>query len=117
MKKYETFSQWSADQWPKQKKMISALRKFMKKVAPSLTESVKWGNGVWLGEEWPVSFLHAKDDHLQFGFFGGSGLSDPKGLLEGSGKYIKHIKVRTLADINEVAFTRLIKQAVKAERE
>ena len=93
MKKIKTFAAWAADQHAWQKKIISALRKLVKKTAPTLNESVKWGNGVWLGEEWPVAFLHAKDDHLQFGFFGGSGLSDPKKLLKGSGKYIKHIRV------------------------
>ena len=62
-------------------------------------------------------FLHAKDDHLQFGFFGGSGLSDPKKLLKGSGKYIKHIKVYTPDDIDSPAFSKLIKQAVRNERE
>lgn len=117
MKEFKTFAQWAADQRTSQKKMISALRKLVKKAAPTLVESVKWGNGVWLGEEWPVAFLHAKDDHLQFGFFGGSGLSDPKGLLKGSGKYIKHIKVYTLDDIDEAAFSRLIRQAARHERE
>jgi hypothetical protein len=117
MKKFETFGQWAADQHAYQKRMITALRKLMKQVAPTLTESVKWGNGVWLGEEWPVVFLHAKDDHLQFGFFGGAGLSDPKGLLKGTGKYIKHIKVYALSDIDETAFARLIRQAVRQERE
>ena len=117
MKKYDAFALWAADQWPKQKKMITALRRLMKKTGPTLTESVKWGNGVWLGEEWPVAFLHAKDEHLQFGFFGGSGLSDPKKLLQGSGKYVRHIKVFKLSDIDPPAFARLIRQAVKAERE
>jgi hypothetical protein len=117
MKTYETFPKWAADQLPKQKKMISALRKLMKRVAPTLSESVKWGNGVWLGEEWPVAFLHAKDDHLQFGFFGGTGLSDPKKLLKGSGKHVKHLKVFTMSDINETEFAKLIRQAVRHERE
>jgi hypothetical protein len=117
MKKFDTFAAWAKDQVPGQKRMIGALRKLMKKAGPSLTESVKWGNGVWLGDEYPVSFLHAKDDHLQFGFFGGSGLKDPKKLLQGSGKYIKHIKIYTLKDIDEAAFTKLIKQAVRAEKE
>ncbi len=117
MKKFDTFAGWAADQQTKQKKIISALRKLVKKTAPTLIESVKWGNGCWLGEEWPVAFLHAKDDHLQFGFFGGTGLSDPDGLLKGNGKHVKHIKVYTLNDINEGAFTRLIKQAVRHERE
>ena len=117
MKKFDTFPQWAADQLPKQKRTISFIRKFVKKVAPSLTESVKWGNGVWLGEEWPVLFLHAKDDHLQFGFFGGSELSDQKKLLVGSGKYIKHVKIFKLSDIDETAFKQLVKEAVKLERE
>src|SRR3954471_3986259 len=117
MKKFDTFAHWAADQHAHQKKMINALRKLMKKTAPALVESVKWGNGVWLGEEWPVAFLHAKDDHLQFGFFGGTGLSDPDGLLKGSGKHVKHIKVYTIDDIDEAAFARLIRQAVRHERE
>lgn len=117
MKKFETFAQWAADQHARQKKMIGAIRKLVKKTSPTLTESVKWGNGVWLGKEWPVAFLHAKDDHLQFGFFSGSELKDPKGLLQGSGKYIKHIKVFTLDDIDETAFARLIRQATRFERE
>jgi hypothetical protein len=117
MKKAETFAQWAATQLTKQKKMISALRKLVRQKAPSLTETVKWGNGCWVGEEWPVIFLHAKDDHLQFGFFGGSGLSDPKGLLKGSGKFVKHVKIYQPSDIDEVAIARLIRQAVKQERE
>jgi len=117
MKTYKTFPGWAADQLTSQKKMISALRKFMKKTAPTLVESVKWGNGVWLGEEWPVAFLHAKNDHLQFGFFSGSELSDPKKFLQGSGKYIKHIKVYTISDIDGPAFAKLVRQAVRYERE
>src|SRR6478609_1194473 len=117
MKKFDTFAQWAADQHAWQKKLITALRKLVKKTSPSLGESVKWGNGVWLGKEWPVAFLHAKDDHLQFGFFAGTELSDPKELLQGSGKHVKHIKVYTLADIDEVAFARLVRQATRLERE
>ena len=117
MKKFEKFSHWVANQHAKQKKMITTLRKLVKKTAPRLTETVKWGNGCWLGEEWPVIFLHAKDDHLQFGFFGGTGLSDPHNLLQGNGKHVKHIKVYTISDIDEAAFSRLIRQAVRHERE
>jgi hypothetical protein len=117
MRKFATFAEWAADQHDRQKSMIRALRRLVKKTAPSLTEAVKWGNGCWLGEEWPVIFLHAKDDHLQFGFFGGTGLSDPDELLQGSGKHVKHIKVRTLKDIDPAAFGKLIRQAVRHERE
>lgn len=46
MKKFKTFAQWAADQLAGQKKMISAIRKLVNKTAPTLVESVKWGNGV-----------------------------------------------------------------------
>jgi hypothetical protein len=116
MKKYESFALWAAVQRPKHKSVITALRKLVKRTAPALTEEVKWGNGCWIGKEWPVIFLHAEADHLQFGFFAGAELKDPDGLLEGKGKYVRHTKLRAAADIDEAALARLIRQAAKAER-
>lgn len=119
MRSYESFDLWEIDQTPKHRKLIRVLRKLVNKTAPSLSESVKWGNGCWVGEEWPVIFIFAGYDILQFGFFGGSDLSDadPKNLLKGSGKFVKHIPVPALSDIDETAFKRLIKKAKKNERE
>jgi hypothetical protein len=114
MKNYESFALWAKDQRPNQQKLIRALRKLVKKTAPKLVESVKWGNGVWLGKDWPVIFIHAERDHLQFGFFGGSTLSDPKGLLQGNGKFVKHIKICANSDIDAPALSRLIREAVRA---
>ena len=119
MKSYETFDLWMADQSDEHQKLIKALRKLVNKTAPSLTETVKWGNGCWVGEEWPVIFIFAGYEILQFGFFGGSYLSDsdPKKLLKGSGKYIKHIPIQSLREVDEVALKRLIKKATLNERE
>ena len=117
MKSYESFAKWAADQKPEHKRIISAVRKFVKKTSPSLSESVKWSNGVYLGKEWPVLFLYADKDHLQLGFFSGSELPDPKRLLQGSrsAKYVRHIKVYKPGDLKDPAIARLIKQAVKYE--
>ncbi len=117
MKAYETFDLWAADQSPKHRRLISALRKLVNKAAPRLTESVKWGNGCWIGAEWPVIYIYAGEEKLQFGFFGGKYLSDPKKRLIGDGKYVRHIKVGAPGDIDTPAFTRWIKQAAKNERE
>jgi len=116
MESYDTFDLWAADQTAKHRKISNALRRLVQKTAPSLTESVKWGNGCWVGKKFPVAYLHAEADHLQFGFFGGAGLADPKKLLKGNGKFVRHIKVRTVEDIDAAAFSRLIRQAVKSER-
>jgi hypothetical protein len=119
MKSYESFDLWAADQDPKHRKLISALRNLVNKTAPNLSETVKWGNGCWVGKELPVIYIFAGYDILQFGFFGGSYLSDsdPKKLLKGSGKFVRHIPVQTLRDIDETAFKKLIKKATQNERE
>ncbi len=118
MKAYATFSLWAANQSATHRKLIAALRKLVKKTSPRLAESVKWGNGVWVGKGWPVLYIYAGEkDHVQFGFFGGASLKDPKKLLHGKAKFVRHLKIRSAADIDGPLFTRFIKEAAKNERE
>ena len=49
--------------------------------------------------------------HVDVGFFHGAELADPAGLLEGTGKYMRHVKVRPDGEINAVALARLIESA------
>ena len=111
MKVYANFDEYLAGQVPRNQTVIRALRKFVKRVAPQLQESVKWGNGCWVQGKAPVAYLYSAPDYVQFGFFRGSELDDLDGLLEGNGKFVRHIKVRTRADIDERAFEALLRQA------
>ena len=111
MKAYASFDEYLADQSPKNQRIIRALRKFVKRVAPALTESVKWGNGCWLGGKGPVAYVYSDPGFVQFGFFRGATLTDPLGLLEGKGAYVRHIKVRSASGIDDQAFAALLLQA------
>jgi len=113
MKSYATFDEYLADQVPRNQNNIRALRKFVKRIAPQLQESVKWGNGCWIKGKVPVAYVYSADDHVQFGFFRGSALRDPKGLLNGQGKFVRHIKVFKRADIDETEFAALLRQAAR----
>jgi hypothetical protein len=113
MKAYATFGEYFADQVPRNQTVIRALRKLVGRVAPHLEESVKWGNGCWLNGKAPVAYVYSAPDHVQFGFFGGSALKDPKGLLRGQGKFVRHIKVVKTADIDDKAFAALLRQAAR----
>jgi hypothetical protein len=113
MKAYATFDLYLADQPPKNRTLIRALRKFVKSKAPELQESVKWGNGCWLKGKAPVAYVYSDTGFVQFGFIRGSSLADPKGLLEGKGQYVRHVKVRKTTDIDERAFGALLRQAVR----
>jgi hypothetical protein len=112
MKAYASFDQYLAGQAPRNQNVIRALRTFVKRVAPQLQESVKWGNGCWVEGKVPVAYVYSAPDHVQFGFFGGSSLKDPSGLLKGEGKFVRHIKVRKRSDIDEKNFGTLLRQAL-----
>ena len=110
MKKYASFDEYMADQSLKNRSIIRALRRFVKRVAPRLDESVKWGNGCWLKGDVPVAYVYSAKEFVQFGFFRGSALKDPQKLLEGAGQYVRHIKVHKLSDIDENVFSRYLRQ-------
>ena len=113
MKAYATFDLYQADQPAKNQRLIRALRRFVKDVAPSLVESVKWGNGCWLKGTAPVVYVYSDKEWVQLGFFRGATLKDPNGLLEGKGEYVRHIKVRKPSDIEPKTFGALVRQAVR----
>jgi hypothetical protein len=111
MKAYAGFDDYPKDQGSKNQEIIRALRKLVKRVEPGLSETVKWGNGCWIGRNGPVAYVYTDTGCVQFGFFHGSSLKDPKGLLEGKGRYVRHTKVRAPAEIDRRAFAALLKQA------
>lgn len=117
MKSYATFDLYLADQKPLQRRLIAQLRSFVRRVAPKLQEAVKWSNGCWIQIKDPVSYVYAGADYVQFGFVRGATLRDPHKLLEGEGAYVRHIKVREAADIDEPKFAALLRQALRADRE
>ena len=42
----------------------------------------------------PFGYVNAFTAHVNVGFFHGAALPDPAGLLEGSGKYMRHVKLK-----------------------
>jgi len=111
MKAHASFDEYLEAQSLTNQEIIRALRKFVKRVEPKLSEAVKWGNGCWIGNNGPVAYVYSDTEYVQFGFFSGSSLKDPKGLLEGKGQYVRHIKVRNRSAIDERAFAALLRQA------
>jgi len=57
------------------------------------------------------AYVNAFTAHASIGFFHGSNLPDPSGLLEGSGKRMRHVKLKPGADVDEAALAALIDAA------
>ena len=46
----------------------------------------------------PFGYVNVFTEHVNVGFFQGAGLRDPEGLLEGTGKFMRHVKLRAGAE-------------------
>lgn len=57
------------------------------------------------------AYVNAFRSHVNVGFFRGAELADPSGLLEGTGKYMRHVKLRPGGDIDAKALIELIESA------
>jgi hypothetical protein len=57
------------------------------------------------------AYVDAFTAHVNVGFFRGAELNDPAGLLEGSGKYMRHVKLRPGIEADAAALSGLIKSA------
>lgn len=56
-------------------------------------------------------YVNAFTSHVNVGFFRGAELADPAGLLEGTGKYMRHVKIRMGSQIEATALIGLIETA------
>jgi hypothetical protein len=110
MKSFASFDEWKRDQSAKNQRLIDALSGLVKKTAPEFTPTVKWGQGCWTLGDTPKVYIHAEPDHVQFGFYAGAKLKDPEGLLVGSGKHVRHVKVSTTKGIPRKALVALLEQ-------
>ena len=57
------------------------------------------------------AYANAFKAHVNVGFFRGAELADPDGLLEGTGKFMRHVKLRPGQQVNDAALKRLIHAA------
>ena len=59
----------------------------------------------------PFGYVDAFTAHVNVGFFHGAALPDPAGLLEGSGKYMRHVKLKPGVVRDSAGLRRLIHDA------
>ena len=83
----------------------------LRSAAPGLREGIKWGAPNWSGNS-NVCGLGAFSQHVDLFFFFGARLDDPRGLLEGTGKGMRHVKLFPGAEIDESGIRELTARAI-----
>ena len=59
----------------------------------------------------PFAYVNVFTAHVNVGFFQGAALPDPARLLQGAGKFMRHVKLRPGSFINAAALSKLINTA------
>jgi hypothetical protein len=57
-------------------------------------------------------YIGAHSEHVNLGFYYGADLPDPEGLLEGTGKKLRHIKVRDVDQVAKPALREMIESSL-----
>jgi hypothetical protein len=61
----------------------------------------------------PFGYVNVFTAHVNVGFFQGAALPDPGHLLQGSGKFMRHVKLRPGTFIHDGALSKLIETAYR----
>ena len=57
------------------------------------------------------AYVNAFKAHVNVGFFRGTEMADPKGLLEGTVRFMRHVKLSPEREVDAAALTKLIETA------
>ncbi len=93
------------------------MRALVLDVFPDAREKTYWGWGntfySWSEKMSDTVFtINPIKSYVQLFFLRGTELSDPDGLLEGTGKKGRHVNIRDAAELKRPALRRLMKRAV-----
>lgn len=103
------------DDNPALQKVVRGLRSLVKAAEPGATITVNaWGIPTFEAKD-PFCFYMVGKNHVTFGFHYGTSLNDPEGLLEGTGKNIRHVKLRTVQDLEQKGLKNLVLSAARLE--
>jgi hypothetical protein len=90
-----------------------ALRWFeeMRACGDDIRELLHDGHPTICAGEAAFAYVAAYTAHVNVGFFRGAELPDPAGLLQGSGKLMRHVKLKPGQALDEAALRKLIRAA------
>jgi hypothetical protein len=83
----------------------------MRRAGPDILELMHDGCPVACVGDVALGYVNVFKSHVNVGFFCGADLDDPADLLEGTGKRMRHVKLRPGVEPDAVALRQLIEDA------
>jgi len=78
---------------------LLSLQKIILKIYPDAQKEIKYGGLVFNSDAGLICGIFIRKKHISLEFSFGNEFSDPKGCLEGSGKFRRHLKIMNDKDI------------------
>jgi hypothetical protein len=102
---------------PALKHVADELRRLVKRAVTGSRETINpWGIPTF-DFYGPICFLMVGKNHVTFGFSRATSLVDSAGLLEGTGKNLRHLKLKQLEQVRDPNLRKLIVEAAALNRE
>lgn len=94
--------------------IVNAAVQAIEKHIPHAKQTVKWGWPCWTGNGNIVSLIVARK-HVSLELWRGAHLEDPDGVLQGTGKDLRHIKLRKAGDVRQKEVSHMLIAACIAD--
>ena len=98
-------------------KLIELLDSLVMAAVPKSTKVAKYGGTLYTlkpdEKEGQFCGVFPYKAHVQLSFAQGASLDDPDGLLEGSGKFRRHLTFKSLDDVDAKVVKRFVKASTK----
>jgi len=91
--------------------ILEKLRSIVIKVFPQTDERMIYG-GIMFSLEEDYGGIFVRKNHISFEFGNGFKMKDPNKILEGEGKFRRHLKIKSITDIEDKNVEFFVKQAV-----
>lgn len=88
----------------------------MRSCGADVRELLSDGHPIACVEDAAFGYVDAFRAHVNIGFFRGADLDDPAGLLEGTGKRMRHVKLRRAQPVDAAGLSALIAAAYRDMR-
>jgi hypothetical protein len=99
---------------PEFRPIVAAIRSLMKEAAPTVREVFTYGAPMWVHKK-VVAWITPSKSGVSLGFQTGAYFEDRYGLLRGTGKHARNVRMKSVEDVNKPALEYYIKQALKHE--
>jgi hypothetical protein len=102
---------WLTDRPAELRPIVQKWFSHMRQCGDDVRDLMHDGCPVACVENAPFGYVNTFKTHVDVGFFCGAMLEDPAGLLEGSGKRMRHVKLDPSRELNAGALSNLIDAA------